>query len=1060
MAKKRPQLKLLVTKDDPKNTFDKNSIGRRSSSDKGSAWNFQSFLQRHFSSGKSVKLLTLSISAFLIFTALIALIQLPNLNTNYSVEQFFPDNHPLITESQKIRQTFFLEDRPGFLVLLNQPENSNSHWLEPKQLELLKQISEHFQSHSEILKVTSLAEIQGVFESADTLTVGPIFENLDASKWKRYVQSQPLIQSQIISEDLKSTLMVLEPDSLSPERLSVLSTEIAEEVRNLTPGIEVQVGGVPAIQGRFASRLYDELKLYLVLSLICFCLVFSFLIKGKSALIFTLINLVVGNILILGGLAFLGVPFSVLLTTLPVINSIVVVSLCVHCLHRWAERIQELEEEHGCGFRELPQPLRFQASSDVLRELALPNFLGSLTTSIGFLMLVTSVVPLIREYAWTISISVMITWAVVQLLLLAYMYRCRPQLRKWTQRKSTWTLWFLKWAKPAAAFTLVLFFTSLWFGREISFSGRLFDDLPRSEPARIITETIDRDFGGVVGYDLVLRSTDEGYFRKLNSAESVQALTQEIRKQPVVGSAISFVDLLGEKFPRSDAALAETLFLYSMSSNNPMNYYVTDSGGRARISVRFHDLPSEEVAASRKEILAQARKAFPELEVLESGLSVRTHTINTEVSKALIFGFWESLALIGLLIVGIFRSLRWSLVACLPNLLPPAVLLGAMAFAETPIKPGVALIFSIALGLAFNNTVYLLSRLKKIKDEKRLHHLPLRQALLQEGNPCLFETLVMFFGFMIFLTSDFQVNQTFGIYMLLSIFTGFIGDLVFLPAALKLFPRLLTSQRTQTAKAKSESEPASASIAASIALAIFLIFQSTSVEAKTTPEAEAVLKKVRAKVEAKDDQAKITMVIKEPNGQKKERVLELHTLRDEKFYALARILSPADVKGTSLLAEITEEDETHWLYVPSTKKVRRVVGANKESGVLGSELMMEDLNSTAIKSASVKVRSKDAKTIVLEIIPKKGTSLYSRVLSTISAKEFVPLKTYYYKGKKLAKTVAFGKYTKVAGNIWRAQAIYVKNLLNKRGTDLFLEDIKVNTGLDRDEFSVSALKLD
>ncbi len=203
------------------------------------------------------------------------------------------------------------------------------------------------------------------------------------------------------------------------------------------------------------------------------------------------------------------------------------------------------------------------------------------------------------------------------------------------------------------------------------------------------------------------------------------------------------------------------------------------------------------------------------------------------------------------------------------------------------------------------------------------------------------------------------------------------------------------------------------------------------------------------------------MIIREANGENKERELLLSTLKDDKFYAIVRIQSPADAKGTALLAEVSADEESHWLYTPASKKVRRVVGANKQdSGVLGSELMMEDINSGAIKSAKVTVKSKDNKYIILEAIPKKGTSVYSKVLTQVSATEFIPIKTAYYKGNKMAKTVDFLKYRNVKGGIWRAQEIRVKNLENKRGTDLYLSQVKVNSGLDKDEFSVNALKAD
>src|SRR5690606_8618593 len=147
-----------------------------------------------------------------------------------------------------------------------------------------------------------------------------------------------------------------------------------------------------------------------------------------------------------------------------------------------------------------------------------------------------------------------------------------------------------------------------------------------------------------------------------------------------------------------------------------------------------------------------------------------------------------------------------------------------------------------------------------------------------------------------------------------------------------------------------------------------------------------------------------------------------------------------------------------WIYIPSTRKVRRVVGNNKNAGILGSELTIEDLDPSALRASSVKVKSKDKSKIVLEVSPENGTSPYTKVLTAIPASEHVPLRTIYYKGNKKVKSVDFLNYQKVDGNVWRAQQIKVKNHENKRGTDLFLTDMKCNTWIDKNEFSQNSLK--
>ena len=77
----------------------------------------------------------------------------------------------------------------------------------------------------------------------------------------------------------------------------------------------------------------------------------------------------------------------------------------------------------------------------------------------------------------------------------------------------------------------------------------------------------------------------------------------------------------------------------------------------------------------------------------------------------------------------------------------------------------------------------------------------------------------------------------------------------------------------------------------------------------------------------------------------------------------------------------------------------------------------------------------------------------------VATNTLVPVRSEYYVGKKLAKTVEFKDYKKI-GDIWRAQQIDIKKLANNRGTTLTLSDVKVNQGLKASDFSANKLKPD
>ena len=241
---------------------------------------------------------------------------------------------------------------------------------------------------------------------------------------------------------------------------------------------------------------------------------------------------------------------------------------------------------------------------------------------------------------------------------------------------------------------------------------------------------------------------------------------------------------------------------------------------------------------------------------------------------------------------------------------------------------------------------------------------------------------------------------------------------------------------------------------------LLLVFAQKSFSA--TIDVDSLLKKSKSLIASKDDVADVTMKIIEKDGTVKERSMQIKRKFGAKHMTLVRMKSPTDLKGTALLNVIEDGEENQWLYLPSTKQVRRIMGnQNKKAGVLGSELTPEDLDITTVKGSKatllkeMKMNNQDF--ALIEIKSNSNTTGYSKALVLVSLKTSLPARLEYYdKQNKAVKRVDFENYVQVGG-AYRAQSIKVRNLVNKRGTDLILSNIKSNSGLSEDEFSQRAL---
>lgn len=1001
---------------------------------------------------KHVKVLS-ALGTFLILAVVIFCgLQVSKLSTRYSIKQFYPKNHPTIELEAEFQKRFQLHNTPMFLSVLHL---TKTDWLDQANLSKLKVVTDELSKLDGVVAATSLANVEIAVNTGTELRVGSLMDSVPATDWKKTLEHFPLLKPQLISKDLKSAMIVIEPKNAGTETLATIRTSIEERMRTLPPEMRGVVSGIPAMQITLAEKLQKEVGDFFALSLIIFVLMFAAFYRGISPVAFAAAGLVACNVVVIGLLARFGVPFTVLLSTLPVIVSIAFMSITVHTLYLWADKLE------AAGLKAHDGLERWRLAHATLKEIFLANLLGSATTAIGFAMLATAAIPAIRDFALVVSGSVFVTFAVSQVLLWVALAWIRPVQRSWLRARAYWTIAITRRAVPIIGGVVAVAILMTAAASRLNFSAPLYDDLPKADGTRKAMMEIDEQFGGTVSLDFVLDSKIAKTWGEPAPLVQLREAIEEARGVEGVGSALGVTDFINGEIPATAAGIAEDYFLYSLSPANPLKAFVDNDQRSARVAIRLRDLSSEKVDLVRSELRGIFAKHLPAMSLSETGVAVAAHTVNRELARELVFGFWQSMAVIGLLLVFVFRSFRWALMACIPNLVPPAILAGALAITQTPVKPSVALIFSIALGLAFNNTVYLLTRLRRLQKEKNLPFLPLRRTLLEEGNPCLSESVLMFAGFLIFTASDFQLNQTLGAYMVLSIAAGALADLVFLPAILKVFPRFVLSKPKATVIALPEATAKEkAAVAAAIVACFMITFASARAGAapKATNEASQLLQKVRTNVESKSDEAKVTLKTTEPNGDVQTRDIRLRSLRDgEGYKALVRIEAPADIKGTALLAEVKGGSQDQWLYLPSTKQVRRVVSGKKSAGVLGSELSPEDLNADALRNATAKIVKKDASHAWIEVVPDQSASEYSRVVIAISLDKGVPAQMDYYTGDKIKKKVKFSDYKTVSG-VQRAQKLTVENLENKRTTEVSLSDLKVNGSIDSSDLTVAALK--
>ena len=210
----------------------------------------------------------------------------------------------------------------------------------------------------------------------------------------------------------------------------------------------------------------------------------------------------------------------------------------------------------------------------------------------------------------------------------------------------------------------------------------------------------------------------------------------------------------------------------------------------------------------------------------------------------------------------------------------------------------------------------------------------------------------------------------------------------------------------------------------------------------------------------KDEVSRGSMTLIDADGDSVKRTFSRRVLEKVKEgdKLLIAFLSPNEIKGVKALTfENPGSSDDNWLYLPSTKRVRRVSGANNTASFQGTEFTYEDL-------ANIDYREYQWRFLKMDEIGRKGKKaqsvykLYAK--PTYSDTGYAHLHVYYNKvnfrqervdyfdkAGKLLKTRDNRDWQLKHGRFWRSDVVEMINHQNKKKTHLRLDKYFVNLAL-------------
>ena len=497
----------------------------------------------------------------------------------------------------------------------------------------------------------------------------------------------------------------------------------------------------------------------------------------------------------LGIMAMLGQSLDIMTVMLPTMIFIAGMSDVVHFFSKYFEEISKGTE------RSKIYPL-------ILKEVGFPTFLTLITTVVGFLSLLFSSIKPIKDFGIYTSIGIAIAFVLTYTLLPALLYLFTPKklVAVHSHDNKTYNamrhimFWIFRNQKTIFVTSCLLVALSIIGIFNIKVNNILLEDLSDSVKIKQDFIFFDKHYSGVRPLELAVEIKnknktvwDYDVMKQLNSIDeflkkeyhagfmySPAMLTKTINK------ALNDEQTGAGVFPNEEDYNAIKKQLISNKKNKDIKRIITIDGRYARINGKITDIGSIVVNERNKKFQEFLKNNInpQDIEVKITGAAHLIDRNNEYMVNNMIQGFLFSIVVIGILTYFLHRSWKMVLVFILPNFIPLLIIAGIMGFAGIELKAATSLVFSIAFGVATDDTIHFISRLKiELGYGKSLIY-AFKRTYFETGKPILLTTFILMGGFVSLMISDFQSTFYFGFLICITIIIAVIADFFLLPVLL------------------------------------------------------------------------------------------------------------------------------------------------------------------------------------------------------------------------------------------------------------------------------------
>lgn len=757
------------------------------------------------------------LGSIILITVLLSL-QWKNIRFTQTEANLIPADDKVNVDYQKFLDQFGEE---GNLIVIATKDN---HLFTPKVYQAWSELMTTIKSHKEVSLVVSVDNLQKLTknDSLETFELKPLVDSgkVQDEKYLKAIKTElftrlPFYEGLLFNKKtgaVRSAIYLDKKIVNTKARKDYVLNDLIPAIEKFekTTQIDLHTSGMPYIRTLNAKTIIDEIGLFIGAALLITSLIFFYFFRSFRATLISMIVVIIGVMWSFGLMGLLGYEITVLTALVPTLVIVIGIPNCIFFINKYH---QEYHKHSN----------KAKALQRVITKTGTATLMTNITTAVGFATFIATNNVLLREFGVVTTINILAIYLLSLLLIpifFSYIPSPIPRHLGHLERESLTS--FLKWIVNTVKYNrLGVYITAiclLVFGligiNKIRISGSIIEDMPKKTDFFEDIRFFEKEFDGVMPLEIMIDTKRKNGAMKGSNLRRMEELEQTIIDIPELSKPLSIVNIAksfnqayynGNPDFYTLPSPNEEMFLLPYIKNsiknakdNQLKSYISSDGSVARMTTFIKDENGEKMDAIEAHIRNKVNKLFPSprYEVIITGkpsvFQKGTQYLLDNLLSSLLFAFF----LTGALVAIMFRSFKMVLVSIIPNLLPLIMTAGLMGFLDIPLKPSTLLVFGIAFGMSVDDTLRFLAqyRLELSRNDWKIKK-SVFATFDDAGISMFYTSIVLFFGFSVFMLSSFGGTVALGGLVALTLSFGMLSNLVLLPSLVLSLNKTLANQQ-------------------------------------------------------------------------------------------------------------------------------------------------------------------------------------------------------------------------------------------------------------------------